>query len=47
MWSRSRARPPTNFDVFDFELTPEERERIDALPKDRRKISPGFAPVWD
>ncbi|HEV2062302.1 MAG TPA: aldo/keto reductase [Solirubrobacteraceae bacterium] len=28
-------------------LSDEERERIDALPKDRRVIDPGWAPRWD
>lgn len=43
----SHQRRVENFEVFDFELTAEERARIDALPKDRREIDPGFAPDWD
>ena len=43
----SHERRLENFDVFDFDLTDEERGRIDALPKDRREIDPGFAPDWD
>ena len=40
-------RPPAeNFEVFDFALTDEDRERIAALPKDVRTDPPG-APDWD
>ena len=43
----SHERRLENFEVFDFALSDEERARIDALPKDRREINPGFAPDWD
>jgi 2,5-diketo-D-gluconate reductase B len=43
----SHERRLENFEIFDFELSNEERERIDALPKDEREIDPGFAPDWD
>ena len=36
-----------NFEVFDFELSDDERAQIDALPKDGRIIDPGFAPDWE
>jgi 2,5-diketo-D-gluconate reductase B len=36
-----------NLDVFDFQLTPEERQRIDSLPKDRRRFDTSWAPDWD
>jgi 2,5-diketo-D-gluconate reductase B len=36
-----------NLDVFDFELTGEERARIDALPKDRRRFDTSWAPDWE
>ena len=36
-----------NIDVFDFELTAEQRERLDALPKDRRVFDPAWAPAWE
>ena len=36
-----------NLDVFDFELTDDERARIDALPKDRREVEVAWAPDWD
>ncbi len=42
----SHERRLENFEVFDFELSDEERARIDALPKDQREINPGFAPDW-
>jgi len=41
----NRAR---NLAALDLDpLTDEERRRIDDLPKDRRVISPGWAPSWD
>jgi 2,5-diketo-D-gluconate reductase B len=43
----SRRNRQANLDVFGFILSTEERERIDALPKDRRVIDPGWAPRWD
>ena len=43
----SLERRVENFDVFDFELTGEERATIDALPKDVRTGNPSFAPDWD
>ena len=43
----SHERRVENFEVFDFELTDEERARIDTLPKDVRTGDPDFAPDWD
>ena len=43
----SHERRVENFEVFDFELSDEERAAIDALPKDERIIDPGWAPDWD
>ncbi len=43
----SHERRVENFEVFDFELSDEERAQIDALPKDERVIDPGFAPDWN
>jgi 2,5-diketo-D-gluconate reductase B len=43
----SHERRVENFEVFDFELSDDERAQIDALPKDERVIDPGFAPDWD
>jgi len=37
----------SNFDVFDFSLDEEDRQKIGHLRKDLRKISPDFAPEWD
>ena len=45
--SASPERRRENLDVFDFELSPEERARIDALPKNRRYVNEGWAPEWD
>lgn len=36
-----------NFEALDFELSADERRRIDALPKDRREFTPAWAPDWD
>ena len=36
-----------NFDIFDFELSDDDRAVIDRLPKNRRRIDPGWAPQWD
>jgi 2,5-diketo-D-gluconate reductase B len=43
----SHERRVENLDVFDFELTDQDRERIAALPKDDRRIDPSWAPDWD
>ncbi len=43
----SHERRLENWQVFDFELTDDDREKIDDLPKDRREIDPSFAPDWD
>jgi 2,5-diketo-D-gluconate reductase B len=36
-----------NFEAYDFELSGEDRERLAELPKDRRRVDPGWAPAWD
>lgn len=36
-----------NFEIFDFQLTPEQMKHIDALQGDGRLIDPSFAPDWD
>jgi 2,5-diketo-D-gluconate reductase B len=43
----SHERRVENFEVFDFELTDEDRARIEALPKGERVIDPDWAPDWD
>jgi 2,5-diketo-D-gluconate reductase B len=43
----SHERRVENLDVFDFELTGRDRERIAALSKDDRQIDPSWAPDWD
>jgi 2,5-diketo-D-gluconate reductase B len=43
----SHERRAENFDVFDFELTPEERAEIDGLTKGVRTADPPWAPDWD
>jgi 2,5-diketo-D-gluconate reductase B len=43
----SHERRVENFEVFDFELSAEERAEIDGLPKDVRTADPPWAPNWD
>jgi 2,5-diketo-D-gluconate reductase B len=43
----SHERRVENFEVFDFELSDDDRARIEALPKGEREIDPGFGPDWD
>ena len=43
----SHERRAENFDVFDFELSPDERDEIAKLPKDVRTANPAWAPDWD
>lgn len=45
--SSNPERRRQNYDIFDFTLTEEDRNRINALPKDRRGANPSFAPDWD
>jgi 2,5-diketo-D-gluconate reductase B len=42
----SHERRVENFDVFDFELSDDERAEIDALHKDVRTADPEWAPDW-
>ncbi len=37
----------SNFDVFDFELSDEEMQRIDQMQAGKRLVNPGFAPAWE
>lgn len=37
----------SNFEVFDFDLSEEDVERISGLARGGRLIDPGFAPEWD
>ncbi len=36
-----------NMRAMDVHLDPADRGAIEALPKNRRRVSPGFAPIWD
>ncbi len=42
----SAAHRESNLAAAEITLTNEERARLDALPKDRRIVDPGFAPDW-
>ncbi len=42
-----RARQQENLAALDVRLDAEDRAAIEALPKNQRCVSPGFAPVWD
>jgi len=37
----------SNFDIFDFELTDEEMQQMDAVRNDHRLVDPTWAPNWD
>jgi 2,5-diketo-D-gluconate reductase B len=43
----SHERRVENFEVFDFDLSDEDRARIDALPKDQRDFDGPWAPDWE
>ena len=36
-----------NFEIFDFELSTEDKQAIDNIGNDKRLIDPDFAPKWD
>ncbi len=42
-----RESQQANFDALKLALDEDDRKKIAALPKDRRCVSPGFAPDWD
>ncbi|MCC5905774.1 MAG: aldo/keto reductase [Balneolaceae bacterium] len=43
----SREHLESNFNIYDFELSDDHFEQIDNLEKNRRIVSPTFAPKWD
>jgi 2,5-diketo-D-gluconate reductase B len=43
----SPERRRENLAALELELTPDERARIDALPKDRRAVETQWSPQWD
>jgi 2,5-diketo-D-gluconate reductase B len=43
----SPERRRENLGALGLKLTPEERRRIDALPKDRRAVQTHWSPDWD
>ncbi len=45
--SGTPERIRSNFDVFSFELTAEQMDRIDALERGHRLIAPEGGPDWD
>jgi diketogulonate reductase-like aldo/keto reductase len=45
--SENKDHISSNLDVFDFELSSEDKEEIEKLPKELRQINPSFAPNWD
>ena len=42
-----RESQRANLDALKVGLDDEDRQAIAALPKDKRCVNPGFAPVWD
>lgn len=46
--SSKKEHMKSNFNIFDFELTPDEMQQIDTLKQEnKRLINPPFAPAWD
>ncbi len=45
--SASPQRQRENLDAVAVRLDAEDRARLEALPKDRRMVNPGFHPDWD
>ncbi len=45
--SSSQEHLEENIDIFDFELSDEDFQRIDELDKSTRLVNPSFAPKWD
>jgi 2,5-diketo-D-gluconate reductase B len=43
----SREHRAANLDIFDFELSDDERGRIAGLERGLRTIDPSWAPAWD
>jgi 2,5-diketo-D-gluconate reductase B len=43
----SHEHRAANVDVFDIELSDDERRAIDGLQHGRRTVDPGWAPAWD
>jgi 2,5-diketo-D-gluconate reductase B len=43
----SPERRRENLGALELELTPEERRRVDELPKDRRAVETDWSPDWD
>ncbi len=36
-----------NFDIFDFELSEDQMERIHAMSGEKRLVNPGIVPDWE
>lgn len=45
--SSSKDHLEDNLAAQDLELSDDQLQTLDALPKDQRQIDPGFAPDWD
>lgn len=43
----TREHLEANIDIFDFELSDEDFDRIDQIEKSDRLVNPSFAPDWD
>src|SRR5699024_3692833 len=44
--SSSREHLEENFNIFDFNLSDEDFQRIDDMDKSQRFVNPSFAPKW-
>lgn len=43
----SKEHLKSNIDIFDFQLSDEDFDRIDQLEKSERLVNPSFAPKWN
>ena len=43
----SKGHLEANFNIFDFQLSDEDFDRIDQIHKRKRLVNPSFAPNWD
>lgn len=43
----SKEHLEANFDIFDFQLSDEDFDRIDQIDRQERLVNPSFAPSWD
>lgn len=46
--SKNKIHIKSNFNIFDFQLSPEDKKRINALGSQKQRlVNPSFSPKWD